>query len=939
MKIIQKVVIVISIIFTISLQARELNISLRSYPSLKRLDINVNENLFRTPDGEPGLHGEYFNNNKFKGEPTLVRTDETVDFDFDFRDDDRRILPAATFPENLCVRWTGIFGPVPVDGDYLFEVNSGDFVRLWVDDELVIDYWRPHPPEWDRGMVHLEKGQTANLRLELKKHGGRALCRLRWRMFEPPPATGHAKVTLRNERGTVFVEKDVDWSPPSAQYAIDTGELPGGKYEVLFAPTDGFEPVDARFVRERFVWEGNDIGITDEVLPPFEPVKVEDDMIDVVMRKYRLDGLGLCSSVEARGNETEYRELLAAPMRLVANGRALEGSGKFIETESDKVVYKGEASAPGAKVNTITTTEFDGCMKFELTLAPIDQKDRTEHSEHLLNSLVLEIPLKNDMVPLWHLSYMGLRRNPTGFTPAGDGIVWKSEGGNHPGRPHVNHHRRGNWEPYIWLGAEERGLAWFADNDSGWVPDYENNAPSLTLERRDGVLTLRVNLVQKPIVLDEPRTIVFGLMASPAKPMPENWRNILLGNMWSYAGKIPGYRTFDWMGSQYWGSDQVFAAKYPVNKDFSIINKMQEAALTGRPGLEPFIDIWAEKNLGEDYAPKGRSHTREQMIRLADVSLQWARRQPGDMTVYWEEFVCVSWNHPELETYGVEWTGGHHHNTPNITDSYRDFACWYGAEFLRRGIGLYFDNTFMEPAYDPVTTTAYVQPDGHVQPTAGIWARRDYLRRIWTLHRQLAPAGTHPRMVLHMTNTQILPYMVWNDSNLDLEWRDTALPRQTAFEPDFLRAESLGLQTGNIPQALAFNEARADVSFFGSMMVHEIRSWFTNERARDMLQKMLEFGYGRGAKVVNYWVDDPPVRVDDPQCKWLLMENDGKLMILLCTWNENEQTVRFNLSDLFITDTCNTVIDAVTGEALSDYKNNSFSFQLEGYGTRLLSIE
>jgi len=729
---------------------------------------------------------------------------------------------------------------------------------------------------------------------------------------------------------------------------LDIPKLEAGTYTLVAATvSDDGELVErqtSELVREGFVWEGNNLGLSQTIYPPFAPIIVADGTVEVVMRKHRVGGLGLWDSVQARGNESDYRELLAAPMRLVANGEPLVGSGRIAAANDREVVFQGKATTAAVTVETRATTEVDGCLKVELTLLPPENRDQRSEvggqNETLnpepLQSLWLDIPLADALMPLWHVANAGLRSNPAGRTPAGDGLIWRSLGHsialNRPTPGWLN-----DFLPYVWLGAEERGLAWFADNDTGWILDPA--VAALELYRLEGVLTLRVNLVQKPTVIDQPRTIIFGLMASPTKPMPENWRHILAGNMWSYAGRVPGYRKYDWMGSQYWGSDNHFAAKYPVNKDFSILDKMQEAALAKRANLEPFRTTWAARNLGDAF-PAGGNRSREQIYSLIRVSLDWASRVPGDMTVYWEEFVAVCRSHRELKTFGWEWTGGQGKGIrPNISRSYQDFACWFGAEFLRRGIGLYFDNTFMELAYDPVTTSAYYWDNDNVQPSAGIWARRDYLRRIWTLHRQLPPAYAQPRMMLHMTNAQILPYMVWNDVNLDLEWRDQTLPRQAAFSPELLRAESLGLQTGNIPEALSMKNVRSDLSFFGAMMVHEMRGWFLHPRARVMLQKMLEFGYGRdGCAVINYWADKPPLTLDDPLCKWLLLKRDDRLLLLLCTWNADDAEVAIAFDPALLGFSVRHAADAEGDEPLTMQADGVLRLPLPRYGTRLVSL-
>lgn len=716
---------------------------------------------------------------------------------------------------------------------------------------------------------------------------------------------------------------------------LDIPKLAPGVYTVA-AGTDGedgawVERQTTELVREGFVWEGNNLGIADKVFPPFEPIRVEDRTARVTLRSHRFDGLGFWESLTVSGNVSAGgpRELLAAPIRLVADGKdALNGNGAFTRKAGNRVVYEGRAEHPAAVVETRNTLEEDGCMKVELTLRP------PERTERELRSLHLEIPLVDALMPLWHACNAGLRSNPAGYAPPGEGLVWRSlKHGialNRPTPGWLN-----DFLPYVWLGAEERGLAWFADNDAGWILDPE--VAALELHRQGGVLTLRVNLVQRPTAITQPHTIVFGLMASPAKPMPENWRATLPGNMWIYAGRVPGYRTYDWMGSQYWGSDHHFAAKYPVNRDFSILDKMQEAALTKRANLEPFRQAWAARNLGDAF-PTGGNRPREQIYDLLKVSLDWASRLPGDMAVYWEEFVAICRSHPELNTFGWEWTGGHG-TRPNVCRSYQDFACWYGAEFLRRGIGLYFDNTFMELAYDPATSSAYYWGNDNVQPSAGIWARREYLRRIWMLHRQLPPADARPPMILHMTNTQILPYMVWNDVNLDLEWHDRTLPRQAAFRPDLLRAEGLGRQTGNLPEALSMQHVRGDLSFFGAMMVHEMRAWFVDPRARAMLQKMLEFGYGReGCEVINYWADPPAMTTTDPLCKWLLLRNGEKLLLLVCTWNKEPATVTFAFDAKALGLTPAAGVNAENPEETHPVTDGALTLALTGYDVRLVRL-
>jgi hypothetical protein len=58
-------------------------------------------------------------------------------------------------------------------------------------------------------------------------------------------------------------------------------------------------------------------------------------------------------------------------------------------------------------------------MKVELTLAPAGPA--------AIQSLVLDVPIKDDMAPLWHVLKTNIRSNPAGKTPGGAGEVWNSK--------------------------------------------------------------------------------------------------------------------------------------------------------------------------------------------------------------------------------------------------------------------------------------------------------------------------------------------------------------------------------------------------------------------------------------------------------------------------------------------------------------------------------
>lgn len=97
---------------------------------------------FKTPDGKPGLLGEYFDNPDLEGEPVFTRIDTAIDFHW-LRDPPIEELPdGAAFS----VRWTGTIR-LDKGGNYTFSVISNDGARLWINDRKIVDSW------WEHGAV------------------------------------------------------------------------------------------------------------------------------------------------------------------------------------------------------------------------------------------------------------------------------------------------------------------------------------------------------------------------------------------------------------------------------------------------------------------------------------------------------------------------------------------------------------------------------------------------------------------------------------------------------------------------------------------------------------------------------------------------------------------------------------------------------------------
>ena len=143
------------------------------------LDAIVSQSEFFTaPGGPSGLKAEYFNNDALRGDPALVRTDQQIDFHWG----DGSYADGGPV-DHFSVRWTGYFIPSAED-DYKFYTSADDGVRLYFDDALIIDDWRPHGETLNTYSAHLEGGKPHRIRLEYFENTGTATAR-----FGIAPAT------------------------------------------------------------------------------------------------------------------------------------------------------------------------------------------------------------------------------------------------------------------------------------------------------------------------------------------------------------------------------------------------------------------------------------------------------------------------------------------------------------------------------------------------------------------------------------------------------------------------------------------------------------------------------------------------------------------------------------------------------------------------------
>ncbi|MCL5281239.1 MAG: PA14 domain-containing protein [Planctomycetes bacterium] len=132
---------------------------------------------FETVRPGGGILGQYFATLNPAGNPVLTRLDPAIDFNWGTN------APAPGVPApNYSVRWTGEID-VPFAEKYTFYASVQGGIRLWVNGQLVIEYWMQHHMEVEYdGSITLERGRYPIVMefANLQWSGGSAIAHLSW---------------------------------------------------------------------------------------------------------------------------------------------------------------------------------------------------------------------------------------------------------------------------------------------------------------------------------------------------------------------------------------------------------------------------------------------------------------------------------------------------------------------------------------------------------------------------------------------------------------------------------------------------------------------------------------------------------------------------------------------------------------------------------------
>ncbi len=637
-----------------------------------------------------------------------------------------------------------------------------------------------------------------------------------------------------------------------------------GSYEIAFRPSGrgvATTEVVQRFERTRFPWEHNTLGLSHRVYAPFTPIVLNHGKLSTVLRDHLLGSTGLWNQVSARG-----KMLLAGPMRWEANvdGKPVavrSDDFKIVSYAGDRAVTKARFHAAALQGQAVSTWDYDGAMRCDLTLSA--PKGR------LANALTLIIPLKDEAASLYHAMGDGIRNTLYSEIPTGNGAVWSAAKVQASDIP-------ANFCTYLYVGTPVRGLCWFAENDHGW--GWDPSTPNIELVRTQGVVEMRVHLINRPTQVSAPRTMTFGLLAAPVKPrLAADWRYKYRRDKYTVLGTDINWLALGDCGSVYpAGRDMTLWQMIAKgNREHLSDATIQSVVERGTPYFAPY---------GKDKIDMFQNHVRYNLrSRYGKKMIFYYNRASYQAAEEFETFKD-EWDLTDLRS--IEKGASRDEIKIVPTTSYIDHALyWYGKSFdIGGNRGVYWDNWFFVPSYNTAMTAAYRKPDNAVVPATGLWGMRELAKRTF---QYMNERGMPPITMPHMTSTGILPLLSFATLQYDWEWKYSEGDVQDRFPRDYILLVTDGELAGTWPVLLADQGKLADDpwtarTFAAVSILHELDCSYSEGTASGKMQNALfqpidAILRAPGVQITRYWDERvQPIKTTDPDLPTITYSVKGK---------------------------------------------------------------
>jgi len=419
----------------------------------------------------------------------------------------------------------------------------------------------------------------------------------------------------------------------------------------------------------------------------------------------------------------------------------------------------------------------------------------------------------------------------------------------------------------MWLGDEDRGLAWFVESQRNW-----SNAPDSVVQRIVKVgnaIELQIHIINFPIGISAPLRFSFGLQATPVKPRPANARGWRLGSL-------------------------------------------GQGELANKPGMGNIQIIWPNENLAYYGYPQPENPSRFKKL-VADLHARGVRVVPyinlnflstgaPEWNYYNAEFhdPARSFNSGDVGQMGHSLVGACPRNA-----SWRDLIAYKIARFVEeyKVDGIYVDCWNLYPCYVESHGCGWRDAEGELRPNFPIRAYREVMRRAREVLSERAP---NVHIIAHMSTNMCMPYLSFADSMLDGEQYQVP----TLSGPDYLaaapldkwRTENTGIQWGVFPFFLPefrdeqLNDPIAAERLMGLLLAHDASPWpiWCNPEPMNAAWKAMDKFGATGAKFSPYWKPNG-ISSDNKEIIVSAYNRPGSAMLVVVNTSKQDTTAKLRI--------------------------------------------
>jgi len=257
----------------------------------------------------------------------------------------------------------------------------------------------------------------------------------------------------------------------------------------------------------RLRWLDSTVGLDDEVVAPYTPLKVVGAAVECLGRKVQFGSDGLPASIMCGSHE-----MLSQPISLVAEsgGKALvwkSTAAKTVLKAAGAVTRRTDSESGPVRMTCVSKMEADGYINFRVAF--------TAMKDAKVDDIRLEIPVRKEMATY----LMGMGRKG-GYRPAEWTWTWN----------------KGYANNLVWVGDVEGGLQCkLKGPDESWdlfklsaIPDAWSNGGvggCKVAERGPGSVVVTAYSGARRLKAGQTLQFNFGLLITPVKPLdPAHWR-------------------------------------------------------------------------------------------------------------------------------------------------------------------------------------------------------------------------------------------------------------------------------------------------------------------------------------------------------------------------------------------------------------------------------